>query len=228
MDRQRGVLLVENPRLTSSFRIDGVIVPSYDPCRQLSLAELVDGEKVTTVHSEAKAGLPRRLSMPMAGEVIAAQHLLLQMGAADVHSIVLCRPDQAIEAALRRHASFEIAEAASVVLTGRAAHGAVDHRRVVAARLEGEHPHDGRADQLTAEAGGPQPRSGAVRADAAQQFIPGHYCRLCGWPFAASRRRTRCENPAACQRRQRLPLQLRGYGCPHNDRVHPEWRDLHS
>ena len=55
---QRGVLLVENPRLTPTFRIDGVIVPSYDPRRQLPLAGLVVGEKVITVHSEASAAGP--------------------------------------------------------------------------------------------------------------------------------------------------------------------------
>ena len=117
---QRGVLLVEKPRLTPSFQIDGVIVPSYDPRRRRPLAELVDGEKVTTVHSEAEDGRARSLGMWMSGEVIAAQHLLLQMGAAAVHSIVLSRPDEAIEAALRRHASFELAEAGPDVRTGQA------------------------------------------------------------------------------------------------------------
>ncbi len=68
----------------------------------------------------------------------------------------------------------------------------------------------------------------AVRADAAQEFIPGLYCELCGFPFASSRRQRKCEVPAACQRRQQLPLHLRGNGCPDNDRVHPEWRELHS
>jgi hypothetical protein len=29
-------------------------------------------------------------------------------------------------------------------------------------------------------------------------------------------------------RRQELPLDQRDYGCAYNDRVHPEWRDLHS
>ena len=118
---QRGVLLVENRRLTPTFRIDGVIVPSYDPRRQLPLAGLVVGEKVITVHSEATRLRTRRLGMWMSGEVIAAQRLLLRMGAAAVHSIVLCRRDQAIEAALRRHASFEILEAAPAPASGQPA-----------------------------------------------------------------------------------------------------------
>jgi hypothetical protein len=224
---QRGVLLLEKPRLTSSFRIDGVIVPSFDPYRQLPLTELVADEKVTTVHSEASAGRARILGMWMSGEVIAAQRLLLQMGAADVHSIVLCRRDQAIEAALRRYASFEIVEGDAVTRIPQAARVAGDRHPSTSIRPGKDHPGHGQA-QLMATSGGQQRRSGVVRADAAQEFIPGHYCRRCGWPFPASRRRTQCRVPAACQRRQQLPLHLRGYGCPHNDRVHPEWRDLHS
>ena len=42
---QRGVPLVEKPRLTSSFRIDGVIVPSFDPYQPLPLAELVAAKR---------------------------------------------------------------------------------------------------------------------------------------------------------------------------------------
>jgi hypothetical protein len=225
---QRGALLVENPRLTPTFRIDGVIVPSYDPRRQLPLAELVVGEKVITVHSEASAGRTRRLGMWMSGEVIAAQRLLLQMGAAAVHSIVLGRRDQAVEEALRRHASFEILEAGPATRIRQTARGVGDRRRSISARPEGEHPGHWQADQPSAEADGRQRGSRAVRADASQEFIPGNYCRLCGWPFPASRRRARCEYLTACQRRQQLPLHLREYGCPHDDRVHPEWRDQQS
>ncbi len=224
---QRGVPLVEKPPLTPSFWIDGVIVPSFDPYRQLPLAELVAGEKVTTVHSEASAGQARILGMWMSGEVIAAQRLLLQMGAADVHSIALCRHDQAIEAALRRYASFEIVEAdAATPSDSQPATLAIatlpppsGPRRATPAtgrRSRWQHP--------AASSAGPA-WSGA---DTAQEFIPGHYCRHCGWPFPASRRQTQCRITAACQRRQQLPLHLRGYWCPHNDRVHPEWRDLHS
>jgi hypothetical protein len=61
-----------------------------------------------------------------------------------------------------------------------------------------------------------------------EEFIPGHYCRDCGWPFTASQRRTHCQVRRACSRRQELPLEQRDYGCPYNDRVHPEWRGLHS
>jgi endonuclease/exonuclease/phosphatase family metal-dependent hydrolase len=62
----------------------------------------------------------------------------------------------------------------------------------------------------------------------AGEFIPGRYCRDCGWPFPASHNRTHCQVPHACKRRQQLPLHLRSDGCPRNDRVHPEWRDLHQ
>lgn len=55
-------------------------------------------------------------------------------------------------------------------------------------------------------------------------FIPGHYCRNCGWPFTASQNRTVCQVPRACARRQELPMTQRGPGCPRNNRVHPEWR----
>lgn len=64
--------------------------------------------------------------------------------------------------------------------------------------------------------------------DLGEEFIPGHYCRDCGGPFTASQRRTHCRVPRACRRRQELPLGQRDYGCPYNDRVHPEWRDLHG
>jgi hypothetical protein len=60
------------------------------------------------------------------------------------------------------------------------------------------------------------------------EFLPGHYCRDCGWPFTASQRRTHCQVRQGCMRRQELPLDQRDYGCAYNDRVHPEWRDLHS
>jgi hypothetical protein len=224
---QRGVPLVEKPRLTSSFRIDGVIVPSFDPYQPLPLAELVAGEKVTTVHSEASAGRARILGMWMSGEVIAAQRLLLQMGAADVHSIVLSRRDQAIEAALCRYASFEIVEADAATRIRPAARDAGDRHLSTSVRPEKDHPGHGQAQPM-ATIDGQQRRPSVAQADATHEFIPGHYCRHCGWPFPASRRQTQCRIPAACQRRQQLPLHLRGYGCPYNDRVHPEWRDLHS
>jgi hypothetical protein len=62
----------------------------------------------------------------------------------------------------------------------------------------------------------------------AEEFIHGRYCRDCGWPFPASHNRTHCQVQHACKRRQELPLRLRSDGCPRNDRVHPEWGDLHS
>lgn len=60
-----------------------------------------------------------------------------------------------------------------------------------------------------------------------EEFIPGHYCRDCGWPFTASQRRSHCQAPRACRRRQELSPDQRDYGCPYNDRVHLEWRELY-
>ena len=197
---QRGVPLVEKPRLTSSFRIDGVIVPSFDPYQPLPLAELVVGEKVTTVHSEASAGRARILGMWMSGEVIAAQRLLLQMGAADVHSIVLSRGDQAIEAALGRYASFEIVEGDAAIRIRQASRDAGDRHLSTSVRPEEDHAGHGQAQTVTT-IGGQQRRPGVVRADAAQKLIPGRYCHYCGWPFPASRRQTQCREPAACRER---------------------------
>jgi len=99
----------------------------------------------------------------------------------------------------------------------------------IPSRSEEDTAARGEADQPMAEPDGQQRRPGVVQADAAGEFIPGHYCRLCGWPFSPSRgRRTKCESLKACQRRQQLPMHLRGDGCAYDDRVHPEWRDLHS
>lgn len=223
---QRALPLLEKPRLTSSFQIDGMIIPSWDTRHQAPLAELVADKEVITVHSEAKAGQPSTLGMWMSGEVIIAQHLLRQMGTAATHSIVLCgRGDQNIEAALRRYASFEIVEVDPATQPRPVA------RRTSASQLrptERAWASATGAMNVGAEPVGQQRESGTAQAGADQEFIPGHYCRLCGWPFTASQRRTQCQVPRACQRRQELPLHLRGYGCPYNDRVHPEWRDLHS
>jgi len=61
----------------------------------------------------------------------------------------------------------------------------------------------------------------AGRGLSSREFIPGRYCRDCGWPFPASHNRAHCRVPQACMRRQELPLSLRGPGCPRNNRVHP-------
>jgi hypothetical protein len=220
--RQRGLVLFDKPRLTPSFRIDGVVIPSCDSRPPLPLAELVSGKRVTTVHSQASQGRAATLGMWMSGEVIAAQHLLVRMGAAAVHSIVLCGRDQAIEEALRLHASFEIVEPGAFTGIHRTA------RRLANLGPSITRAEDRQASRSAAELDGQQRRSGKARAADAQEFIPGHFCRLCGWPFTASQRQPQCQAPAACQRRQKLPLHLRGYGCRYNDRVHPEWRDLHS
>jgi hypothetical protein len=63
---------------------------------------------------------------------------------------------------------------------------------------------------------------------AGEEFIPGRYCQDCGWPFTASQRQKKCRVERACNRRRNLSLDERDYGCPYNDRVHPEWRDSQS
>jgi hypothetical protein len=85
-----------------------LICAADDPELRPVIGEFPDVE-VQVARSERRTsfGLQR-----LPGAVIAGQRLLLRMGAAAVHSIVLCRRDQAIEAALRRYASFEIVEAA--------------------------------------------------------------------------------------------------------------------
>jgi hypothetical protein len=137
-----------------------------------------------------------------------------------------------LASAWRRTPPTALARAAS----SRFSRPALQDRTVTAAPAPGSpadpppgpRPGSGHSHQLAAEPDGQQRRSGPIWDGAAREFIPGNYCRLCGYPFPASRRRTPCGAPVACQRRQQLPLQLRAYGCPHDDRVHPEWRDLHS
>jgi hypothetical protein len=115
-----------------------------------------------------------------------------------------------------------------------------DHAVVVADLLAAQKPGAGNTDDLIAQPA-PYPLTpGKPGTDTpidtripgaggpADEFIPGRYCRDCGWPFPASHNRTHCRVQHACRRRQQLPLHLRGPGCPRNDRVHPEWRDLHS
>ena len=62
-----------------------------------------------------------------------------------------------------------------------------------------------------------------------EEFIPGAYCRDCGWPFKVSQMKNKkCQVLNACRRRQELPLNQRDQGCRYDDRVHPEWREQHS
>ena len=89
--RQRGASLLANPRLTSSFQIDGIISPPAGPHPQPPLPDLVAGQEVTTVHSRVSKGKPAILGMSLSGEVIASQKLLLRMGASAAHSIVAVR-----------------------------------------------------------------------------------------------------------------------------------------
>jgi hypothetical protein len=70
---------------------------------------VVAGKHVTTVHSEKRDGQPAIIGMYISGEVIAAQELVKQMGAASVDSLVLCRrDDQAVGQALRKYARYAI------------------------------------------------------------------------------------------------------------------------
>jgi hypothetical protein len=61
-----------------------------------------------------------------------------------------------------------------------------------------------------------------------EKFIPGHYCRNCGWLFTSSQRQSHCQVKRAFRKQQEFPLDQRNYCCPNRDRVHPEWRDRHS
>jgi hypothetical protein len=182
---------------------------------------------VTSIHSEASGGRPKNLGMWVAGEVIAAQQLLLRMGATAVDSVVLCRRgDRAVEAALRRYARFEVVPHSS---TARLPMAPRSSPRLVA-------PTSSRSRQLAQPATAPvgvatvlQGRRntlGAAPGPSGQGYIPGRYCPHCGWPFTAGQQgRSECQAKRACKGRQQTPLHLRGQG---NDRVHPEWLALRS
>ena len=176
---QRGVPLVEKPPLTPSFWIDGVIVPSFDPYRPLPLAELVAGEKVTTVHSEASAGQARILGMWMSGEVIAAQRLLLQMGAAGCALDCALPPRPGHRGSTAPLCQFRDRRGGRGHPIRQPARDTGDRHPPTSVRSEKGHPGHGQAQPM-ATPGGQQRRSSVVRADTAQEFIPGHYCRHCG------------------------------------------------
>lgn len=101
--------------LTSGLSIDGVIVPglSHAEARLPICQNMVHGRNVTTVHSEQRESgeTPEAswMGMYMAGEVILSQRLLLNMGAASVKSIILCRGiDGSMRKAMKGLADFEI------------------------------------------------------------------------------------------------------------------------
>jgi hypothetical protein len=96
-------------RLSGRFAIEGILVPGLDPADRRPLHEVVAGNHVTTVHSEKRSGKPAIIGMYIAGEVIMAQKLLSQLGAASVDSLLLGRDDQAVGPALSRYASYTFA-----------------------------------------------------------------------------------------------------------------------
>ena len=96
--------------LTRRLMIDGVLVPDLDGDPYRPLQQIVAGKNVTTVHSEKdRNGRPAIIGMWASGEIIVAQKLLAKMGAASVHSILLCRrDDHAVGEALRRYAAYKV------------------------------------------------------------------------------------------------------------------------
>ena len=84
-------------------------MPDLGTADRRPLREMITGKHVTTVHSEKRDGKPAITGMWIAGEVIAAQKLLTQMGAASADSLLLChREDQAVGQALRKYARFTV------------------------------------------------------------------------------------------------------------------------
>jgi hypothetical protein len=107
---ERGAPIVAPAWLTRRLMIDGVLVPDLDGDACRPLQQVVAGKNVTTVHSEKdRNGGPAIIGMWASGEIIVAQRLLAKMGAASVHSILLCRrDDHAVGEALRRYATYEV------------------------------------------------------------------------------------------------------------------------
>ena len=103
-----GGSVVEPPRVGSNVTIDGVVIPRHR-ARGVPLWQAVPGCDVVSVHSYVAKDGAARLGMSVGGEVIMAQALLTQMGAASVRSIIVAHHrDAAIEAALARYADFAI------------------------------------------------------------------------------------------------------------------------
>ncbi|HLQ33776.1 MAG TPA: hypothetical protein VK457_13910 [Chloroflexota bacterium] len=103
-----GGSVVEPARVGSNVTIDGVVIPRHR-ARGVPLRQAVPGRDVVSVHTYVAKDGAARLSMSVGGEVIMAQALLIQMGAASARSVVVAHHrDAAIEAALARYADFEI------------------------------------------------------------------------------------------------------------------------
>lgn len=94
--RSRGAFLAPI-QLTRRFAVEGILMPDLGTADRRPLREMITRKHVTTVHSEKRDGKPAISGMWIAGEVIAAQKLLTQMGAASADSLLLChREDQAV------------------------------------------------------------------------------------------------------------------------------------
>jgi hypothetical protein len=102
-----GGFAVEPGWVSSSVKIDGVVILRPRET-DTPLHQVVPGREVISVHTHFEDGAAR-MGMYVSGEVIMAQALLTQMGAASVRSVIVAhRPDEAIKAALARHADFEV------------------------------------------------------------------------------------------------------------------------
>jgi hypothetical protein len=214
-----GMRLLAPAQLTSRLQIDGVQISAARELGEAPVAQLVNGHNVVSIHSEAGSRGPKIPGMWIAGEVILAQAMLSAMGAASATSLIVCRHgDKAIEDALSGHAAFEVMPVGSGPAGERSSPGDGTSRPTRVISLP--------RISVTAAArardhGSPEPRPTHVLDG---DFIPGHYCRACGWPFTTKQRRTRCQSDPACRRRQQIPLSQRGSDS--SDRVHPEWLAL--
>jgi hypothetical protein len=102
---------VASAPLTGRFAIEGILVPDLIDPSGKPIHEIVPGRHVTTVHSERRNGKPANLGMYLSGEVIAAQKLVMRMGAASVDSLIIGRQDDlAVGQALRKYARYSYLE----------------------------------------------------------------------------------------------------------------------
>jgi hypothetical protein len=82
-------------RVGSNVEPDRVVIRGHQE-NEAPLRQAVPGRDVVSVHTHFEGGAAR-MGMYVAGEVIMAQALLTQMGAASVRSVIVAhRPDEAI------------------------------------------------------------------------------------------------------------------------------------
>lgn len=94
--------------VSSHVTIDGVVLAG-SRTTGASFREAVPGGDVVSVHTYVPTRGIARFGMSVGGEVIMAQAPLAQMRAASVRSVIVAHVrDAAIEAALARHADFEV------------------------------------------------------------------------------------------------------------------------